>query len=279
MTVTVVLLELQSPVVTMQERRAFDAPAQSFEVASIRPNKESPGLAPIQARPNGSVVATNVPLRGLIMFAYGLAPYDSIEGGGDLLGERFDVVARAAGPVEFARDKVGPLNIMMQNLLAERFGLVIRWEDRPREGYALVRSRADGRLGPRIRPSDLECPRTAPKPPEDARDCEMSIIDNELSAAGHRIVDLTRKLSIYLERPVVDRTALEGSFELRLRLDAKELPVALRLRPQPATVPNVAPELPSLFTALQEQLGLKLERQRVMMPVPIVERVHAPSEN
>ena len=83
--------------VASQGRPVSALVAQSFEVASIRPNNSGPaGLAPLQVRPNGSVFASNVPLRGLIMFAYGLEGYESIEGGGELIEERFDINAKAA---------------------------------------------------------------------------------------------------------------------------------------------------------------------------------------
>ena len=262
-----------------QERPAADAQPQSFEVASIRANRSgSSGLTPLIVRPNGSLVATNAPLRGLIRYAYGIMPYDSIEGGGDVLEERFDVEARAGAPQKVvAFGQVGPLNIMMQNLLAERFGLVVRWEAHLGEGYALVRSRADGSLGPGIHPSDLECPRTTPSPPNDARDCDVMIIDNVLTVEGHRMTDFARLLATYYERPVTDRTELDGWFTFSLRFNARELPMSQRLLPP--RLQHVDSGLPSLFTVLQEDLGLKLQPEQVTIPRLIVEQVHALIEN
>jgi uncharacterized protein (TIGR03435 family) len=209
------------------------------------------------------------------MFAYGLASYESIEGGGEFLEERFDVNAKAATPPKLGRPgELGGLNIMMQNLLAERFGLVIRWADRLGDGYVFVRSGSEGRLGPGIRRSDFECPRTTPQPPDDARSCDMQIIDNVLTVAGHRMVDFARLLSYFFERPVIDRTELDGWFAFRLRFNARELPRSLRLMP-PRSQSDSELGLPSLFTELEEELGLKLQRQQVARRVLIVEQVHA----
>lgn len=249
---------------------------QSFEVASVRPNREPPfALNPIRALPDGSVVATNVPLRGLIMYAYGLETYEVVEGGQSLLDERFDIVAKAATPQAIVRwGEVGPLNVMMQTLLAERFGLVIRWDDRQRPGYSLVRARADGSLGPRIRPTDDDC---QVQPATSVR-CSMAIMNGEMNTTGRRIADLAWTLSFHLESPVIDRTGLTGPFEFRLQFDSGELPMSSRLR-LPGVGPRPPTGLPSLYTAMQEQLGLKLEAERLTIPVPIVERVHAPTAN
>lgn len=112
----------------------------------------------------------------------------------------------------------------------------------------------------------------------DARNCDMQITDNVLSASGHRIPDFARLLARLYERPVTDRTGLDGWFQFRLKFNARELPLSLRLRP-PGPQRDVDPGLPSLFTALQEELGLTLEPLQVARPVLIVEHVHAVTEN
>jgi uncharacterized protein (TIGR03435 family) len=106
----------------------------------------------------------------------------------------------------------------------------------------------------------------------------MQIIDNVLRVAGHRMVDFARLLSGYYERPVIDRTGLDGWFAFQLKFKSRELPISLRLMP-PRPPRDAELGLPSLFTALEEELGLKLERQQVTMPALIVEQVHALKEN
>ena len=279
---TLAFMTLGSARAVTQGGRPPQAEVQSFEVASVRPNKSGGfNLAGVQTRPGGVVEAVNVSLRGLIAFAYGLDVYQVVEGTSTLLDDKFDVTATAAATVSPARfAEVGPLNVMMQHLLAERFRLVVRWENRPQPGYALVRARTDGTLGPRMRPSDLECPRqasTSPRPAEDTRSCFFNIVGNELSVPGHRVTDIARLLSMALRRPVIDRTGLLGSYEARMTFDARELPVFGGLRPNPPD--STGPNLPSLFTAVQEQLGLKLEQERLTVPVLIVEHVEPPAEN
>ena len=98
-TFAILILAVQLPVIASQTGSASGAVAQSFEVAAVRPNNSGPfGLAPLQVQPNGSVFASNVPLRGLIWYAYGLASYESIEGDSAYLEKRFDVNAKAATP-------------------------------------------------------------------------------------------------------------------------------------------------------------------------------------
>ena len=106
----------------------------------------------------------------------------------------------------------------------------------------------------------------------------MQITDNVLTVPGHRTVDFARLLTYHYEQPVIDRTGLDGWFAFQLMFKARELPKAMRLLP-PVPPRDADLGLPSLFTALHEDLGLKLERQRVTGRVLIVEQVHALREN
>jgi uncharacterized protein (TIGR03435 family) len=269
---------LQSESTGAQTRGATSAASPTFEVASIRPNLDGPAASPIWARPDGSLVAINVPLRGLIWFAYALPVYQQVEGNPELLDQRFDVQAKAAGPTVIARQgQIGPMNLMMQNLLADRFGLALRWEERVVQGYALQRWGFDGSLGPEIRRSDFDCTQAQPQRGEEARRCNMGIIDNVMEASGVSMEDVASRLARGLEGPVVDQTDLGGRYAFRLQFEAKDLPVAQRLLPP--GIPRPSRGLPSLFTALKEQLGLTLEPQRMPVRVPVMERVHPPTEN
>ena len=92
------------------------------------------------------------------------------------------------------------------------------------------------------------------------------------------MVDFAQLLSYLYERPVIDRTELDGWFAFQLRFNARELPRSLRLMP-PRPQSDAELGLPSLFTESDEELGLKLERQQVARRVLIVEQVHALKEN
>lgn len=155
----------------------------------------------------------------------------------------------------------------------------MRFDERSQSGYALVRAREDRALGPRLRASDLQCPRPvgAARTIGDNRSCAIRTINGELTANGNSLADFARALSTQLRQPVIDRTDLSGSYEIQLTFDAFELAERAGLRP--AAPESARSRLPSLFTALQEQLGLKLEAVRVPARALIVERVEPPSEN
>ena len=153
-------------------------------------------------------MAINTPLGSLIAFAYGVdGVYRTLEGTSKLLDDRFDVVAKASTPVKrMPFGEIGPLNVMMQNLL---------------------------------------------------------------------MVEIARYLSRQLRRPVVDKTGLLGPHDLQMKYDATTM-LRERLGMALAAEPSA---LPSLYNALQEQLGLKLEQQRVTIRALVVEHVEPPSEN
>ena len=285
MRLVVSLLTVASGTAATYAGQSTNAIPRSFEVASVRPNKTEatifgPGVMAgpgVRTRPDGSAVAVNTPLLNLIGFAYGLdGIYRTLEGPSKLLAERFDVTAKAAGPTKTVPSgEIGPMNVMMQALLKDRFRLAVRWDDRSQQGYALVRLKPDGVPGPRMRPTSRDCSNPATyrdKPPGDPRDCALVVTNNELVAAGHHMADLSRYISRNLGRPVIDRTGLVGPYDIQMTFNAS----LLRVR---AGVPPQTSEAPSLFVALQEQLGLKLEEQRVPIRVLVVEHVEPPSEN
>jgi uncharacterized protein (TIGR03435 family) len=114
----------------------------AFEVASVKPNKSGTTQANIGMLPNG-VNFVNLPLRAIIQFAYGINQPSKLAGVPDwATAERFDINARAAGPVTLEERR-----LMLQGLLADRFKLVARWENREVSVLALIVARSDGRLG------------------------------------------------------------------------------------------------------------------------------------
>ncbi len=257
------------------------AESASFEVASVRPSERGLGFPVVQVRPGGSLVADNVPLRQLIAFAYALNLYESIEGDSDLLDKYFSVRANAGADVARAPiGRVGPLNVMMQRLLAERFELAVRWEGRSRQGFSIVRMANDSPLGPEIHRSDLVCTPSASgefagEPTEGCR--PISIVNDDLRMVGHQMTDFARILSSLLGQPVIDKTGLAGWYEVRMRFDARGVAAAARLLPVPPQ--EGVSDAPSLFTAIREQLGLKLEPEPVTVRVLVVEHVEPPTPN
>ena len=264
---------------------AQSVPLPSFEVASVKPTSAGPvsvgvfGGAGLRFTPGGAFEAYNVTLGSIIRFAYGLRDFQTVGGPEWLHTDRFDIQAR--GP-QGAPDSDGPRRL--QSLLAERFALKVHRETRDRPSYALVLARSNGSLGPRIRKSDgppapsafnaAGGPCTPPGPPGpiSMRLCGVTMA---------QLVDTY--LPMYTDRRVVDRTGLAGGFDVALNFDNRQIaPGAgpgggLPLSPQAAE--PAAADAVSIFTALEEQLGLKLEAQTGPAEVLVIDHVERPTPN
>jgi uncharacterized protein (TIGR03435 family) len=260
------------------------APADlAFEVASIKPNKSGSNRVNLDLQPTGRFIAVNAGLPGLISLAYGdperLPPNRiSIQPSAEWIRQRsntFDIEAKAAG--ELTRSQ---LPYALRALLVDRFKLVVHHETKELPMFALVLARTDGRLGPRLRRSDVDCsdPRTAPPPAADGTpSCGFRSFPGK--ATGRiTMSDLAqRMLSIEMreDRPVTDRTGLGGTFEFDLEWtpDRPAPPPPADAPPAPPIDPNG----PSIFTALREQLGLKLEPQRDQIDILVVDHIEPPT--
>jgi len=251
-----------------------DPPRQSFEVASVKPNKSGDPSAFVQKTVGATFVVSYQTLRGLIMFAYGIQGFQLV-GAPDWATERFDITARAAAdipPTPFGQ--MSPEALMLRSLLEDRFGLSAHRETRDLPIYALVRARADGRLGPRLRQTTSDdCAKlreAAGKPgatpaPTGSPVCGMRPggSGNEITAGAVPMTELARLLNVLAGRTVVDRTGLTGVWDFDLQWS-------------PPNAPNADPDRPSIFTALQEQLGLRLEAMTGPVEVLVIDRVERP---
>jgi uncharacterized protein (TIGR03435 family) len=263
--------------------------ATSVEVASVR-SKRSGGTADtIRSMPTGRLVATNATLRALILRAYGLHASQLIDSPAWIETERFDIDARAAEPPALGPEALMP---MVRSLLEDRFKLRTRRETRARPAYLLDFARRERRLGPQIRPTIADCSRattmTGAEMRASVRDgwppCGLVFVVSftTKTAAGVAVELRTRRsgttmgelataLQGAVDRPVVDRTGLEGRYD-----------VEYTHAPQPPD-PNVESafrlDAPRLFVALQEQLGLTLRAERAEVTVLVIEAVDRPSEN
>jgi uncharacterized protein (TIGR03435 family) len=252
-------------------------PRVSFEVASVRRNV-SATVASFRAEgfprpgPGGRFDAQNITVRTLLRYAYAMRPYQRIEGNQRLLDERFDIRATAPGEVPRVGEfELGAMNLMVQTLLVDRFNIAVRWEERDDQVYLLERVQAEGeRLGPNLSPSE-DC--SALKDSGERSACRRPSVDGRLRNRGALLSELTLTLSQLVGLPVIDRTGLKGHFEYGLTFTSAGLT-------GPGAVPNSPFEnAPSLFTALREQLGLKLERSRMGVSTLIVERAGPFVEN
>ena len=248
-----------------------------FEVASIKPNKSGSNRVNFTPQPGGRFTAINVSTMDLIAFAYGDArpfPRTNILGVPSWASvERFDIVAKAEGnprQEEFSR--------MLRPLLAERFQLTAHLEKRERPIYTLTLSRKDGSLGPSLKSSSLSCAGARETLPAG---CEMLSVPGTLKARGTPIAALTRLLTGWVEdhREVWDQTGLTGTFDMEMRW-TPDRPAAIPPDASPElreALLSVDPNGPSLLTALQEQLGLKLVAGKDQTDVLVIDHIEHPS--
>jgi uncharacterized protein (TIGR03435 family) len=265
---------------------------RTFEVASVKPNTSGDTRVSSMIQPGGRYNAINVLLRNLIINAYRLQE-SQLAGAPDWISsERFDIVAKAEGDEETPPPVV---QSMVRSLLAERFKLAVHWESREGPIYTLVRARTDGKLGPGIKPSTTDCaalaaarrgapPPSGPPPrlvPGERPTCGAWVGFGEVTAGGRPLVELVSMLAQTVRRVVVDRTGLKGHFDFYMRWTPDNLPPRAPGTPadQPVRMNGVEfdPNGPSLFTALQEQLGLKLEATRGPVDVLVIDHVERPS--
>lgn len=240
----------------------------AFEVASVRPNTSGATNVSVGSRPGG-YAGTNVPLRILIVLAHRLRPFQVVGGPGWIDSDRFDITARA--PENTEQSQVLP---MLRTLLAERFRLVVHTEARDAPIFALVLARADGRLGPQLKASAVECAPPGSKPNQEGP-CRMSgtigSASGSVKATGQPLADLASFLGNNVERVVVDRTGLTGRFDFELTWKSAALRGAA---PDGAAT---ALDGPSVFTAVQEQLGLRLEPARGPVDFLVVDSAERPT--
>ena len=265
----------------------------SFEVASVKPNKTGDGRVMMANQPGGGLVVTNVPLSLLLTFAYQLQDFQIIGAPDWIRNERFDIVAKATveRPENPAAGAPGNApRLMLQSLLAERFKLATHPETRPLQIYALVLARPDGKLGPQLRASTVDCaamrgrgrgpggPSGPPGPPlvGERPACGMAMRPGGIISGGTPISQMTGPLSQAVHRVVVDRTGLKGNFDIDLTWTPDQIPQG---PPPPGAppLPAIDPKGPSIFTALQEQLGLKLESETGPVDVLVIDHVEQPA--
>ena len=276
----------------------------TFDVASVKPNKSGPGPSMLQNQPGGRFNATNVPARLLIQQAYRLQGFQLVGGPAWLTSDRFDVVAKGSGdlaapvfgPQSPQNNDPTPMQLAMRALLADRFKLVVHRETRELPIYALVFSGADKKLGAGIHASDADCaalagaargrgalPPPGPPAPGDRPPCGARIGFGNMAAGGMTLRQLASALSISLNRTVVDQTGLAGLFEIDLTWTPDQLPQRApgTATDQPITVNgfSVDPNGPSIFTAVQEQLGLKLDSSKGPVDVLVIDSVEQPTED
>ena len=257
----------------------------SFEVASVKRNTSGTTRIAVNVQPGGRFTVTNMPLRTLIMNAYQLQSSQLIGAPDWIATERFDIVAKMAEDTNSAQGaaRPGDTRLMLRPLLAERFRLEVHNEQRELPIYALVVANRDGQLGASLRRSDIDCVAlaattpTAPQPPNaDRPTCGMRLTPGLLTAGAIPLSQFTNALAPFLERIVINRTELVGNFDMDLSWTPEQVPQGT---PPPGAppLPAIDPSGPSIFTAIQEQLGLKLESTKGPVDVLVIDHVEQPT--
>jgi len=220
-----------------------------FEVASIKPTATKDGSFSDAFPPGGRFTARNMTVHNLLRAAYGLEDYQISGGPAWISSAGFDIQAAAdAGAGELTRQQVLQ---MIQALLADRFQLALHRETRQLPIYALT----VGKTGPRLQPADSGVGKTVTRM-------------GQLIVQKMNMTTLANILAFDVKRPVKDETGLKGEFAFTLEwtpgLAASDAGTASR---------------PPLFTALQEQLGLKLESAKGPIEVVVIDSAEKPSGN
>lgn len=223
---------------------------KTFDVASVKPNTSGNSGRVLSPVPGGRFVATNVTLRQLVAFAFGV-PNSHFEmiviGGPDWIdADRFDVEARVSTG-DIPRGRTTPL---VRALLEERFQLRAHRETRDRPIYQLVVDRPDRRLGAGLRRSTADC--------KVAR-CGLLQASGSAGGMGVTIPQLADALAPFAGRVILDRTSLAQPFDIDLKWTPDATP---------------ANDAPGLMTAIREQLGLRLESARGPVDVVVVDAVN-----
>ncbi len=290
-------------------------PLPSFEVASIKPNHSGSGFAtfgvPGMLAPKDRFIATNITIKGLILWAWAPGttrplPDDQVVGGPSWINsDRYDIDAKLEDSQIAALEKLAPwdrsvqVKLMVQSLLASRFKLALNdGATAPRPVYALVVARGGPKLqetlpGSDPPPSTFPAPPppppppppgtspTAPQAPATQPRALIQFRPGEMKAFAIPMSDLAREMQGELGRPVLDQTGLKGYYNF----DLKWTPDVNSPGAMPGSTPPGAETLPpdasgpSIFTAIQEQLGLKLESTKSTEEAIAIVHIEKPSEN
>jgi len=254
---------LNAPLSHAQSEKAV---RPQFEVASIKANKSADDSTRISPPVGGRLVARNITLKALTTVAYQIQDFQISGQPGWFDSDRYDIEAKADG-----NSTTAEMQAMLQALLFDRFKLMFHRDSKEFPAFALVVTKN----GPKMKHADpAKC---VPNPTGSCgvfRASPIQIIGERVS-----MTQFAARLSRALGRTVVDKTDLEGVFDLNLEWEPNQPVVS----PDGAT-PNggpqtVSPASGTIFTAVQEQLGLKLESDKIPMEIFVIDHVERPSEN
>jgi uncharacterized protein (TIGR03435 family) len=267
------------------------AQSAAFEAASVKTNRSGRPQGRLQVGPGGRFTSTNLSLELLIRFAHersprsrGLEPFEVLGGPAWIRSDRFDVNATAGRDVSLTE-----LRSMIQTLLIDRFKLKARFEARQGPVYRLALAQRD-KLGPQLRRAAAECADVGLDPlrgitPGQAEPCgyfgpsptvPLGSEKAYQAIRGMTMDDLALRLYPYLGRRVIDATGLPGHFDGEFEFTAE-----IVMPPPPPGLPNPYDGriLPSIFSVLPQQLGLRLQSERGPVEILVIDHAEHPTEN
>jgi len=255
----VTVLLVVGEVAAAPRQKSTQPETPEFDVAAIRLHHPVPHERShiYSSASDGNFKTVNVSLGALLQFAFGVPESRIVGDPGGLRSQMFDIEAKADGSVNDRLNKLpsdqGKLvkQQMIQALLADRFKLVVHRETRELPIYALLVAKGGSKL-------------------QATKDNGLMISSGSrsLNAQGVTVAVIAQELAKDVGRVVVDKTGIEGRFD-----------VDLKWTPDDGPVVGDADAAPSIFTAVQEQLGLKLEAQKGPVDVIVIDHLEAPSEN
>ena len=257
------------------------SPTRHFEEASIKPSSSADqrlfyNMSNVLS--GGQFTVSNITVKRLIEDAYRIRDFQISGEPGWIRSDLFDIAAKPDGPVSYEQ-----FPQMLQFLLAERFHLAIRSDTKEMPVYALVVAKS----GPKFSAAHESDPNFIdlsgrPIPPGGGRPRITIIRRGRLTAQGLNMTALADNLANFLGRTVLDKTGLAGMYDMKLEWKPDENQIAMFGAmgvPEGFGAPPPDWDGPSLFTALEEQLGLKLDSRKGPVDIFTIEHVERPSAN
>jgi uncharacterized protein (TIGR03435 family) len=252
----------------------------AFEVAAIKLNT-SGGPSRAAMQPGGRFTATNAPVFMMVRQAYDLQPYEVLNAPEWIQSEHYDIVAKAPDGVQL---DLQTLPLLFRSLLADRFNFKAHIESREMTVYELIFARRDRKLGAKIQPATWDCvsnsaAASAPSsPPSDGPRCARMGTAGHYVMMGYPMTRFATMLTSPAGRPVVDKTGLTGVWNIDIQYTPDQPPnIPTGSAPLPELLAPPAPDAPSLFTAIQEQLGLKLQSGKGAVDVLVIDHIDKPT--
>ena len=262
--------------------------APTFEVASVKQNTSNDGPQFLRLLPGNRMSVTNMPVRALITLSFQLQQFQLVGGPSWITSDHFDITAKMEGePKPIVAGELPPMIVAVRSLLADRFKLKMHKETREMDIYNLVMIKP-GVPGPGLKQSTTDCvaqanarrggaPGPPPAPPglNDPMPCGLVGFPGVIRAGSQPISQVTNMLTNQTGRMVFDKTGLTGAWDFTL----KYLFEGRGNQPLPPGIPAPDPDAPSIYTAIQEQLGMKLESAKAQVEVTVIDSIEHPVDD